>query len=355
MKAIPTLLLDHIGSDLTTLTTCWELRRSDGVVLRFTEHDEDVVLNDTSAGVEGVYTSSEGYTSSSISNNLDLSVDQLDVLGVLGSSGVTQEDLQAGLFDHAEVRIFMLNWKSPDDGIIKLRRGWLGEVTIKDGQFIAELRGLANALQEPTGETYGSTCKASFGDARCGINVDPDIWVASTSYVERTSKDFKSGDTVSPTTPNGFVFKCIKPGLSGSSEPLWVQSSGSTTTDNAVVWEAVRAYKNYGTVLSDSSDRYNFSNSDISFPNGWFDGGVVTWITGVNAGRQMEVKSYDGTNIELVLPMPNDILAGDTFSVIAGCLKRHIEDCNDKFDNVYNIRSFPHIPGYDAVTKFGGQ
>ena len=36
--------------------------------------------------------------------------------------------------------MFRLNYENLAQGILKLRRGWLGEVTIRDGMYVAELR-----------------------------------------------------------------------------------------------------------------------------------------------------------------------------------------------------------------------
>jgi hypothetical protein len=64
-----------------------------------------------------------------------------------------------------------------------------------------------------------------------------DIWKAKTTY--------KKGDIVYPSVPNGFYYKCIKPGISdfykrnyGGDEPEWPTSQGDTIEDFTVVWEA---------------------------------------------------------------------------------------------------------------------
>jgi hypothetical protein len=40
-------------------------------------------------------------------------VDSLQVQGVFKSEAITGEDLRAGRFDAAEVRIFLVNWAEP--------------------------------------------------------------------------------------------------------------------------------------------------------------------------------------------------------------------------------------------------
>jgi len=69
-------------------------------------------------------------------------------------------------------------------------------------------------------------------------------WSAGTTY---TLKDF-----VIPSTPNGFVYKCVVAGISGGSEPTFGTTVDGDTTDNTVTW---RAYED--TILSKFIYRLN--------------------------------------------------------------------------------------------------
>ena len=104
-----------------------------------------------------------------------------------------------------------------------------------------------------------------------------------------------------------------------------------------------------GTVNSVLSRRQILSSA-ITQATGYFDYGLIQWLTGNNSGLSMEVKTYTLGNLLLQLPMSFDIQAGDTFNVIAGCAKR-LEDCKTKFNNVVNFRGFPHVPGTDQVLR----
>ncbi len=87
-----------------------------------------------------------------------------------------------------------------------------------------------------------------------------------------------------------------------------------------------------------------------SYDRGWFIGGVLTWSSGANAGRTVEVRRHDRSGsiatIELWQPMSKPIEVGNTFTVSAGCDKT-VTTCKSKFSNVVNFRGFPHIPGND--------
>jgi uncharacterized phage protein (TIGR02218 family) len=165
MKVITSALAQHLAGEVTTLATCWQITRRDGVVLGFTDHVRDLE-------VDGVtYRAASGYTRTAIRGTADLAVDNLDVESVFSDDGITEEDLRAGRYDFAEIRMFLVNYENLGQGILKLRRGWLGEVTIRDGMYVAELRGMTQRLQMTVGEVYAPDCAADLGDARCGVDL----------------------------------------------------------------------------------------------------------------------------------------------------------------------------------------
>jgi uncharacterized phage protein (TIGR02218 family) len=77
----------------------------------------------------------------------------------------------------------------------------------------------------------------------------------------------------------------------------------------------------------------------------WFTGGKLTFTSGLNNGLSMEVKYSTAGLLELHEAMPFAIVAGDVYSVYAGCLKRKIQDCRDKHNNVLNFGGFSYLPG----------
>jgi len=112
-----------------------------------------------------------------------------------------------------------------------------------------------------------------------------------------------------------------------------------------------------GTITSVTSNRvfYDTSRTEVF---DWFAGGKITWVTGLNAGLSMEVKTSNvGSPINgyigLHLPMLKAVQVGDTYSMTPGCQKRFTEDCQGKFNNTANFRGFPHIPGTDEMITGG--
>jgi uncharacterized phage protein (TIGR02218 family) len=108
------------------------------------------------------------------------------------------------------------------------------------------------------------------------------------------------------------------------------------------------AYRGEG-IVTGASPGWLFAASGLgAFPDGWCDGGLVTWTSGANAGRSMEVKRFGieaGTaRIELWRAMASGITPGDGFTITAGCDKT-FPTCKAKFANATNFRGFPHMPG----------
>lgn len=166
MKTISSALASHITGGALTMCTCWRIQRPDGQSFRFTDHDADIMV-----GGE-LYEADSGFTRSAVEGDDTLAAPNLQIVGLV--QAINASDLINGLWDYSEVKIFLVNWTSPDSGQIKLRHGFLGEITTDDsGEFQAELRGLAQLLGNNVGELYTPECRADLGDARCKVDLTP--------------------------------------------------------------------------------------------------------------------------------------------------------------------------------------
>lgn len=89
-----------------------------------------------------------------------------------------------------------------------------------------------------------------------------------------------------------------------------------------------------------------FTDTTRTEADGYFDGGKVTFTSGANNGRTMDVKKYTLSTgrIELYEPLPADIAASDGFSLYRGC-DHTFATCDGTFSNADNFRGFPHVPG----------
>lgn len=197
MRTISPALQAHMAGEVTTLATCWKITRTDGRVLGFTDYVENIIIGSggtgnltadstvvtadntlyTADGAGGgtgiVYQAATAFTPSTIQCNSNFSVDNLEVDAIIDSIEITEADLSNGLYDYAAISIFLLNYNDVNMGSLILRTGFLGQVTINKEMFTAELRGLAQQLQQNLGYVYSPLCNANLGDARCTLNLDP--------------------------------------------------------------------------------------------------------------------------------------------------------------------------------------
>ncbi|MZR14039.1 DUF2163 domain-containing protein [Maritimibacter sp. DP07] len=157
--------LDHLQGGLTTLARCWLLRRRDGWVRGFTDHDRDLAFDGVTFRAE------TGLTAHAIMQTTGLAIDNSEALGALSDAAVSEADIRAGRFDGAEVEAWLVNWADPAERVLQLH-GTLGELTRAGGAFRAELLGLSEALNQPQGRVYQSACSAVLGDTRCGVDLD---------------------------------------------------------------------------------------------------------------------------------------------------------------------------------------
>jgi len=117
-------------------------------------------------------------------------------------------------------------------------------------------------------------------------------------------------------------------------------------------------YRGVGTVAA-ITDQRRFTASGLDdFADQWFAGGKLTWTSGANANRAMEVKRHGvvgaRVSLELWQQMSEALAVGDAFIVTAGCDKQ-FGTCKAKFANAVNFRGFPYMPGNDAVTSYPTQ
>lgn len=265
MKSVSANLLAHLAGEVTTLATLFEITRTDAVVKRFTTHDEDI----TYGGF--VYESSASYSASAVQTTGDLSVDNVDLEILIDSAGITEADIMAGLYDYAAVEIAQVNYKSLADGQINLRTGRLGEVSVRRAVFTAELRGLAQHLQQTVGRIYQRRCDADLGDARCTVNLAPHTVTGTVTAV--TSRQVFTASAV-PALRGGL---CTFTSGNNSGFKMEIKSiSGSTLTLNIAlpydvqIGDAFSAYSGCDKRLSVCRDTFgnilNFRGHAVYLP-----------------------------------------------------------------------------------------
>lgn len=157
-------LTNHLASGATSLATCWILKRSDGVLLGFTDHD-------TALALKGILCEpASGMTGSELRQSDGFARDDQDIAGILSSEKISEADIAAGRYDGAKVETWLVNWQDLSQSHL-LRTGHLGDITRNDQTFQAEIRGLTAAMEQERGRLFQFGCDAELGDGRCQLDV----------------------------------------------------------------------------------------------------------------------------------------------------------------------------------------
>jgi uncharacterized phage protein (TIGR02218 family) len=282
MRALDAAFAAHIATGATTLATCWRLTRLDGAVLGFTDHDLALNFGGTdfvpTAGLDG------GETSAKLGAQIDTS----EVVGILASEAIAEDDILLGRYDGALVEMFRVNWR--DVSVRDLvSKATIGEITRADGRFTAELRSGQQAMNVARGRFYQSLCDATLGDARCKIDLtDPRYRAAATVAAIR--------------------------------DRYRLEIAGVADFDEA--------WFGFGTAIWGSGRR----------------SGVSDQILGHARLGGTDIFSFGA-------PVGDWVVVGDALTALAGC-DRSFATCKSKFANSVNFRGFPHIPGNDFILSY---
>lgn len=283
MRALPEGMQEALDCGATHLARAWEIRRADGSVLGFTDHDRVLDF----AGVR--FEPESGFTPSAIEAGTGLAADTHEVAGALSSDRITEEDILRGLYDRAEVKLWLVDWSDVARRVV-LSRGLIGEVRRGEVAFEAEITGLSDLLSQPVGRAYVHSCPCRLGDAKCGVDAE--------------------------------------------------------------------AFTGAGSVVSVTDGRRFAAAGLGAVEAGWYTGGVLRWTSGRNEGLEGQVKVHAGAGASVVLELwlspVFPVVAGDAFTVVAGCDKT-MGTCGSKFDNLLNYRGFPQMPGDDVVAGYAGR
>ena len=258
--------------------------------LKVTREDGEVfgfTTHDVSDEVDGVtYSANPGLTVSDIVIAANCAVGNLQIETLHDGSLFTFNDIFGGRWRNASFLIFRYNWSDLDGGNDELLAGTFGELHLQQNKVIVELRDLRDKLQHSVGDASSKNCRYRLGDARCKVDLD------------------------------------------GSPNPFVVTGFLTHIASNRVFRDSAR---------TEAAD--------------FFGHGEIQFEDGANAGFRMKIRSYDADGtFTLELPFYGTVSLGDTYTAIAGCRKRFVEDCIGKYDNGLNFGGEPHRKGLNSLT-----
>lgn len=263
---------------------CWKITRRDGVVLGFTGCDQTVSFGGVDYIPCGSLMSSAMQYSAAIGE-----AGNQELLGLIDSDLITARDLAAGLYQGAEVEIWLYPYENTTgQTMIRASSGYVTSTSQGDVGYKAEVMTDGQRLmQTAVTNRYTPSCRWEFGDARCGIN--PGIYEETATVTETVDKLARIG-----------------------------------------------------------ASRRQFVTT-LAAADGDYIAGKITWLTGPNAGQIIDVKDNQGGLVTLWDTTIADIQVGDEFKLNRGC-QRTAEACKG-YDNYINFGGFPSIPGRDSMLE----
>lgn len=277
MNRLGDALQAHLDTGVTTTCRCWALERKDGTVLGFTDHDCMLSFD----GME--FKADTGLSALALQQSTGLSVDNTEALGALSDVAIREDDIEAGRYDGAEIRAWLVNWQDTEQRHLQFR-GTIGELRRTGGAFEAELRGLTEALNRPLGRVYQKPCSAVLGDKNCTFALN------TLGY----STERQAAEIVERRV---FRFEAF-----GGFDDRWFQ---------------------YGRLVVQSGPAKGLAGT---IKRDRIEGGFRV--------------------IELWHPLRAPVTTQDELRIEAGCDKRALT-CRLKFENFVNFQGFPDIPGDD--------
>jgi uncharacterized phage protein (TIGR02218 family) len=116
------------------------------------------------------------------------------------------------------------------------------------------------------------------------------------------------------------------------------------------------SYTSSGIITSIADERVFYCSGALTgYASDYFARGKLSWLTGLNTGRSIEIKAhglYSGVAIiEIWHAATKQVAAGDTFTISAGCDKLP-KTCRDRYANFINFQGFPYMPGQDFIGTY---
>lgn len=284
-KVIPSGLLAHYQQDHTSVAVFIKITLRDTTVIGYTSTDQPVVVS----GVTYI----PGFEVSQLSGSEGLNVDNLELTILPDQQGgtVTALDLLTGRWAGAFCEVFAANYQSPADGVEILKRGYTGEVTVKNGQYVVEFRSLAQLLQQPQGQTTQPTCRNRLGDALCTVDLGPYTVTGTLTAI--------------------------------TSQQVFADSARAEAADyfgEGVITFTSGANAGYSRKVKDFAA--GVFTCSLPFPFAFELGDAYSAVAGCRKRHQRSTANPTG-----------------------------VSDCIDKFNNILNFRGEPHLQGVDALTK----
>lgn len=289
MRSWPAQLVTEAKSTSPRLAQALLIRRADGETLALTSADIVGTVADVPIGgsVEPSITfapTPEGVAFSAWQRSLGTDVDNAEC-EILEGPNLLLADVLDRRWHGAAWVSGIYSWAHPEYGFGPVSCGVVGQIKVRLGRFVMELRDLRQLLGgNPTPVTQRNC-----------------LWLLGSN----SERDGWCGLDLTPYTVTGVAVTAV------ASQREFTAAS----------------------LAGEPADRYG--------------NGLLTWTAGLNTGRQVRVTAFTAGVFQLDDDMVQGITDTDVFAVIWGCRNRFAEDCVIKFNNARRFGGFPHSPGPD--------
>ena len=174
MKTVSIGLQNVIDAGEVKWAFIWKLKRRNGVIYAYTEHDQslDVDLGDG----DGLVTYQPGTISqpSEPDQSIGVKVDSADIEGATGlidGFGVNKDDIVAGRFDGAEITTAHCHWPQPNLGGMIASVHYAGDAEDNENTFSISSRSLVSRFDARPTIKIQPECRHVFGSTACGYDL----------------------------------------------------------------------------------------------------------------------------------------------------------------------------------------
>ena len=156
--------MSQTPQDVSTLSYHWIVQRPDGAGFATTSHDRRQVRSGRSFDPDVELRPGELILSEELLGS------SMRLEGGLTSHGISDSDLQAGLWSGAAVRLLSGDWVQEVEPFL-LSEGTLGEIRFNRDRFSTSIDLLPEVMARPPCVQTSPECRASLGDRQCGVDM----------------------------------------------------------------------------------------------------------------------------------------------------------------------------------------
>ena len=286
-----------LDQDSQYIARIWEIRRTDGETVRFTDVGENVEFLGFTfyAALDPADETGIAPEPTARQRKDAVSTGDMQLSGALSVDGITEADLRAGKYFDAVVLERIIDRRFPWGGIYDTQESIVADVSYDSITHTLQCESLTSKFRSTFGEVYSYECPHELGDQRPGR-----------CLFDLTTTNMQVSGTIS-------------------------DPENRRTLEVAATYAAVHL-------------------------DGWFARGVIEFTDNAElTGKVFTIANNEDAGggfmrLTLAHTLPASAVIGNAVTLTVGCDKT-AGTCKAKFDNIDNFGADPFLPGTDRVLK----